>query len=104
MDKQNELRETIIRGKTVLNKVRTAKLEWGRFGWVVDIFMYLRTRRLKACLKQGEALLEFLITIQQLEEHLAGIIAIAKAKQEQDRREAEFLADTIPDLPEDELH
>ena len=80
--KQNELRETIIHARTVLNEVRVTKLEWGRLGWVVSIFMYLRTRRLKESIEQGEALLEFMITIQQLEEHLAGMIAITEQEQE----------------------
>ncbi len=79
--KQNELRETIIHARTVLNEVRVTKLEWGRFGWVVSIFMYLRIRKLKKSLKQGEALLEFMGTIQELEERLAGMIA--KQDQEQ---------------------
>ena len=80
-NKQNELREAIIHGKTALNEMRITKLEWGRFGWIITLGSYWRVKKLKRELKYGEDLLEFMETMQALDKHLADIIA--KQDQEQ---------------------
>ncbi len=80
---QKELRETITDGRTVLNEVRITKLRWGSLGWIITLCFYWRTRKLQKSIKKGEALLEFMETMDELEEHMAAMIIKTKQEQEQ---------------------